>query len=615
MTCETSAEQFGLLDYMPIGGFVLRQDFIVMFWNNCLENWTGIRRGQIVGRPIGEFFPHLASPRYAARIQNVFENGIPVIFSPYLHKYIIPVTLSNQQLQIQSTTVTRLPMAQAAAHVLFSISDVTELAHRIKDYQEARRAAEEANQAKSRFLASMSHELRTPLNAILGFAQLMTRSRALPIEEQNRLNIIIQSGEHLLNLINQVLDLSKIEAGKMTLHERTVELRVLLDDTAEMFRLRAQDKGLHFWCDCDPSVPQHAQIDDTKLRQILLNLLGNALKFTPEGGVSFRVRVGGEPQPDSPALTLICEVEDTGPGMTAEEVGALFHAFTQTSAGQQFREGTGLGLALSRKFARLLGGDLTAQSQPGRGACFTCVTPVTMIEQTAQAALPPSRRIVALQPDQPRYRLLIVDENAVNRQLFIQLLQPLGFTLREAEHGEQAIAMWETWQPDCIFMDVFMPVMDGFEAARRIRAIEAQRGAAPDGTPSHVKIIAVTASIFESELTAFSAGCDGFLRKPFKETAVFELLRQRLGVRYVYEDDAPKNARPTLNLDALTALPTTLLEAIRNAARTTNITVLLELVREVEPISPAAADALSILLSEFNYATIIEMIDRHFHMR
>ncbi|MBD3306540.1 PAS domain-containing protein, partial [candidate division KSB3 bacterium] len=370
------AAQFALLDHMPIGALVLQPDFTVMFWNSRLEDWTGIPRAEIVGHSIGAYFPHLTTPRYAIRIQDVFTSGTPVLFSSYLHNAIIPVTLSDKRRQIQLTTVTRVPGRETGeCYVLFSIQDVTELTHRIRDYRlmrdqaqkeiaerqraeealhDAKEAAEAANRAKSAFLTNMSHELRTPLNAIIGFSQVLAHSSRLAPEDRDQLSIIRRNGEHLLTLINQVLDVSKIEAGRMTLDAHSFALPPLLHDLIEMFQLQAEQKGLQLCFDFDPNLPCYVATDEVKLRQVLINLLNNAIKFTEHGTVSLKVHMANSPQEsgeglamqdDSPSTTrLLFEVTDTGLGIAPEDLQQIFHPFFKTSSGQRKQEGTGLGL-------------------------------------------------------------------------------------------------------------------------------------------------------------------------------------------------------------------------------------------------------------------------------
>jgi CheY-like chemotaxis protein len=352
-----------------------------------------------------------------------------------------------------------------------------------------------------------------------------------------------------------------------------------------MFKLKADDKRLLLVCDRAPDVPRYIHTDEVKLRQILINLLNNAIKFTSEGGVSLRVGLGKNltPQPPSlpgkgehysplhpsrsplkgertqdeafysregqgegfstntPTANLSFEVEDTGAGIAPEEIDGIFEAFVQSQTGKQAQEGTGLGLPISRKFVQMMGGEMTVSSIVGRGTTFKFNITVGVVDATDIEGKKPTRRVIALatqrcanEPNQPRYRILIVDDRYDNRQLLIKLLNPLGFELREASNGQDAIALWETFEPHLIWMDMRMPVMDGYEATKQIKATTKGQATA---------IIALTASILEEErAVVLSAGCDDFLRKPFRESDIFEAMHKHIGVRYIYDEPTAPTA-------------------------------------------------------------------------
>lgn len=309
------------------------------------------------------------------------------------------------------------------------------LQHQTADLEAANRQIQEANRLKSQFLANMSHELRTPLNAILGFSQLMNRDLDLSLEHRENLTVIGRSGEHLLALINDVLDMSKIEAGQTTLNEIDFDLYALLNNLEEMFLLRAGDKGLELVFNRPEEMPQYVRADAGKLRQVLINLLGNAIKFIETGSVTLGVR-GGEGR-------LYFEIEDTGPGIAPEEQAVLFEAFVQTAAGQQVQEGTGLGLPISQEFVRLMGGEIVVVSQVGRGSVFRFDIRVKSSDADAVVDERPSKRVIGIEPDQPVYRILVVEDRLENRKLLCKMLQPMGFEVREATNGQEALSIWE----------------------------------------------------------------------------------------------------------------------------------------------------------------------------
>ena len=416
-----------------------------------------------------------------------------------------------------------------------------QLAEKVEALHESEQRALAASRAKSAFLANMSHELRTPLNGVLGFAQLLARRKNRDAEDQQGLAVIMSSGEHLLSLINNVLSLSKIEAGRITLDKTDFDLETLVVDVERVLRLRAEEKSLLFTIEIDgPALPPAVTGDEVRLRQILLNLLGNAVKFTESGSVTLRVswRDGRG----------TFEVTDTGPGIAAEELTRLFEPFVQSESGQRSKEGTGLGLALSRDLARLMDGDITVQSVPGQGSTFQ--VEVSLPEAAAKLpAAPDQRRVATLAPGQEGVRILVVDDTAINRAVLTRLLTQVGFVVREAATGDDALALWRSWRPQLIWMDKRMSGLDGLEVTRRIRAEEKANG-------EHTPIIALSASALEHERgEILAAGCDDFTAKPFRESTIFEKLREHLGVRYVYDDDVSGGGAPVDGVSLPAAAP------------------------------------------------------------
>ena len=463
--------------------------------------------------------------------------------------------------------------------------------------EEAKEQAEIANKAKSVFLANMSHELRSPLNAILGFTQIMTRSQTLSQEHIENIGIISRSGEHLLTLINQVLDLSKIEAGQTNLNENNFDLYRLLDDVKEMFQPKADEKHLQFCFEREPEVPQYVRTDEVKLRQVLINLLNNALKFTEVGGICVRIGI----RKDQAQLQF--EVEDTGLGIAPEELDSLFKAFVQTQSGQQVQEGTGLGLAISHQFVQLMGGDIQVESEVGCGTLFKFDIQVNIVEASqVTCSTKLQRRVIALEPGQPRYRILIVDDKWTNRQFLIKMLNPLGFELQEATNGQEAIEIGKEFEPQLIYMDMRMPVMSGYEATKRIKATVKGQATA---------IIALTASSLEEErAVALSAGCDDFMRKPFKEGEIFEMISKHIGVRYVYEEpEAITNqtqAEP-LTPDALAVLPANWIAHLHDAAERADADVIFERLEQIKPEHTQLAEAIAALAKDFQFDELIAL--------
>ncbi|BAY22626.1 multi-sensor hybrid histidine kinase [Calothrix sp. NIES-2100] len=505
-----------------------------------------------------------------------------------------------------------------------------------------RLAAERANRAKSKFLANMSHELRTPLNAILGFTQVMSNDNSLSSEHQENLAIINRAGEHLLNLINDILEMSKIEAGKTSLNIKSFDLIRLLTSLEEMFCLRAAAKDLRLVFEYAPNLPRYVQTDESKLRQILLNLLGNAIKFTHKGNVIVRVS-GGSPEDHDPRLYF--EVEDTGPGIAPQELHLLFEAFGQTETGRQSQQGTGLGLTISRKYIQMMGGDITVTSNPGEGSKFTFDIQISLAVASEIRGEQHKQQIVGLAPNQGEYRILVVDDVRESRLLLVKMLTSIGFTVQEATNGQEAIAQSLEWEPHLILMDMRMPIMDGYEATKVIKKqMEYQEEILPShhqtrrlGNSSthqadqwltipvctsrennHVPIIiALTASAFEEERQKIlSIGCDDFIRKPFTQEVLLEKVSEHLGVKYIIpvETVNPSASQQTEIFPSeaelmwhLSQMPNQWLRNIRHAAASCSDDMIFELLAQIPPEKSQIFRLLGELANNYQFEKIMEL--------
>ncbi len=481
--------------------------------------------------------------------------------------------------------------------------------------------AQEANQAKSRFLANMSHELRTPLNAILGFTQLMWRDNSISNEHQENLKIINRSGEHLLKLINDILEMSKIEVGQVTLNENFFDLDIMLQSLEDMLRLKAEAKQINLVFIKNPNTPQYIKTDEGKLRQILINLLGNALKFTEKGSIILTVQSKKIEQLENEKISFLmsdfsllnCTVEDTGFGIEAAEIDRLFVPFEQTKTGRQSKEGTGLGLSICKKFVELMGGELTVESTIGRGSKFTFDILIKTVEQSnaiQQELDLQSRQIIGLVTQKTKYRILVVDDVEASCLLLQKILTGIGFEVERASNGKEAIAIWQKWQPHLILMDMRMPVMDGYQATEQIKS-------QPQG--KNTVIIALTASAFEEErLVILSAGCDDFMRKPFQQEELLETIGHYLKLDYIYAENSTTNLRnlnsqsiiaEQLTCKSLEIMSQAWRSQLHQAASQVDNQEILRLLTEIPAEYESLAKDLRILVEEFRCDKIIDLTE------
>jgi PAS domain S-box-containing protein len=575
-----------------IPDFIVRydRDLRRTYVNAAWEAAAGVTAGEVVDAPFERTLN--AHTWYADRIKRVFESGLPDDIE------FAWTNARDETLQLQYALIPERDESDDVVSVLAVGHDVTER-KQAEELRIAKQTAEKANVAKSAFLASMSHEIRTPMNAILGFSQLMQHDKGLTERQRQQLDIINTSGEHLLSLINDILEMSKIEAGRVVLNSSAFDLHELIGEMKSLFGLRARSKALDLRIEWTENVPRYVVTDEGKLRQVFVNLLGNALKFTDTGGVVLEVDARRDAQE---RLRLTVEVKDTGRGIPRQDVDRVFGYF-ERSARQGAEAGTGLGLAISREFVRVMGGDITVESTVGVGSVFRFDVLIEPVEAAAVPSKPSQREVIGLCPGQPEYRVLVVDDIPESRELLVELLGPVGFDMRAAANGKEAVETFGSWHPHLILMDMRMPVMDGYEATRRIRAMEGG---------SDVGIIAVTASAFaEMRKGVFDAGVDEFLVKPFAESELFEMIGKVIGVRFVYED-APSAAAdvPSQSLDtsALAELPDDLTVRLRHMVNAADFDAVLGVVDEIEHEHAQAAALLRALAESFDADGILNAL-------
>jgi PAS domain S-box-containing protein len=510
-----------LYDTTLIGHLRLLQDGSISRVNRAAAGMLGLAPSRLANRRLSEWTAPESREAFSAFLRKAFaENG-----RQSCQIALEPAAGDKIHVHLEAFS------AVSGKAVRVSMLDISER-KQVEAERQARLAAEAASRTKSEFLASMSHELRTPLNTILGFARLMANDPAMPATARDDLERIVKSAELLYELVSQVLDLSKLEAGGTTLNEVDFNLYLLLDDLQEFFAATAEAQGVHLLFAPRRNLPPQIRSDPLKLRQVLMNLIGNALKFTREGSVSVAVETlapvsTAAGNAGDPPVRLAFTVADSGPGIAPDELENLFEAFVQAEAGRLAQQGTGLGLAISRGIVRLLGGEIQLDSEVGRGTSVRFEIPVGIAATVTTSGDAAFRRVLGLTPGQRRYRMLIVASQAEAREPLVRLVAPLGLEVQAAADGEQAIIQWQRWRPDLIWMDLAVPVLRGIETARRIRAL-------PRG--QRVVIIAVGDAGQRGE--ALAAGCNELLRKPIRDADVFAALENHLGVSFLYQDDA-----------------------------------------------------------------------------
>ena len=587
----------------------------IISWNQGAEQIYGYTAGKIIGQPISVLVPASHREELDA-IMVRLKAGEKI-----QHLETVRVRKDGQAIDV---AVTISPIKDAGGRIVGASTiarDITErkraeneirklneeLEQRVKQRTEelvvTKERAEAANRAKSIFLASMSHELRTPLNVVLGFSRLMKNDQGVPANQKENLDIIVRSGEHLLNLINNVLDMSKIESGQVFLKESDVDLHQLLHELQSLMGVAAAEKGLSFTLDQSPTLPRQIAVDVGKLRQVLINLIGNALKYTESGGVKLRAEVVSCETPQRARLRF--EVEDSGPGISEEDRKRIFFPFVQLGNRAPIEAGTGLGLAISKEYVELMGGQIDVASEPGKGSVFHFEIPVAVLPMVEAPAELGRGRIVGLVEGQPRFRLLIAEDQQENRLLLHKLFEPLGFELRDAVNGQEAVALFEEWHPHLIWMDIRMPVMDGLEAARRIKATEAG---------GRTKIVALTAHALDEEREPIlAAGCDDLVRKPFREQELFEVMARHLGLKYLYEKEGerilPPGPKAAFRPEQWAALPAELLTQLHQAAVELDTNRTLALIERVKEHDASIGGCLHELARNLDYPQLLRLLE------
>ncbi len=599
---EQSRRQYATLFQEMRNGFALHEiicdaagnpvDYRFLEINPAFEELTGLKASRIIDKTVREILPDIESA-WLDIYGQVALSGQPATFTRYakaLHKHfeVNAFSPARNQFAVIMADITDRLTAEAERR-----RAEDELKEKNQALMAATTQARMANAAKSRFLASMSHEIRTPLNAILGFTELLNRDTSLLPLHRQHVKTIARSGAHLLRLINDILDMARVEAGRITIEAADFDVPNLFDYLQSLFEPRLTEKQLGFQLELDADVPRTVRGDEGRIRQILVNLLGNAAKFTQKGGVILRARSQTQPRTgDDAALRLVVEVVDTGPGIDPEQQAHLFTEFYQTAQEHQ-AGGSGLGLAISRRFAELMGGSLTVSSQVNQGSCFRLEVPLMPVQEPARHATQP-RQVIGLAPDTPPPRLLVVDDQPDNRALLQALLEPLGFEVRTATNGLEGLEQHAAWQPHAILLDMRMPIMDGHTMARRIRS---------DSNAAKPVIIALTAGAYEANRRqALIAGVDDYLPKPVQTGHLLRILEERLAIRYRYTAETDKVVPAAAPL--ATRLQTEMIEAVRAALQDGDTDQLLILADTLAEVNAPAAQQLQAMVEQYDYEAI-----------
>ncbi|MDD2760108.1 MAG: ATP-binding protein [Methylomonas sp.] len=598
-------------DQNPTGMLITNLQGTLTYTNMAYTRITGYAFGEVYGKPHRELISSemteqefaecqrnlMAGRVWRGVLRNRHKNGElrweQIIASPI---YDDSFTICNF-LYLRSDITTQKNNEEELRRYKVHLEE--EVQQRTADLILARNAAEAANTAKSVFLANMSHELRTPLNAILGFSGMMRRDPSISDSQRENLDIINRSGEHLLKLINDVLEMAKIESGRLQLEIAAFDLGALVRDVTEMMQLRAQEKDLRLLLDQSSEFPRYIKSDEARIRQILINLINNAVKFTEQGGITLRLGVKKNARQH-----LLIEIEDTGAGIAPEDQQRLFEPFVQLSDGAA-QQGTGLGLTITRQFVHMLGGSISVDSTPGKGSIFRVELPVELALPN-DVLFPVSKtqgEVVGLKPGQNRHKILIVEDQHDNQVLLDRLMTELGLKTRIAGNGEECLEIFQSWHPDLIWMDRRMPIMDGLEATKRLRNL-------PGG--ENVKIVAVTASAFkEQQQEMLDAGMDDFVRKPYRFDEIYQCLARQLDVEYLYQgqDDGGKSEYAVLTPSMLAGLPITLRKELRDALEILDSDGIEALIGQIRQYDVVLAETLSGMANNFDYEGIMRCLD------
>jgi len=590
---KTSEEKLRVILQTMKEGVAVYTTGQVKFVNNAFCQLIGYSEEELIGKNSSEISEMIISPDDLEKVNNSANecfSGKKIERMEYRY-----INKNGDEVWVSGIPAI-IPWGKEKA-IIATMIDMTQHKKDTDELLKAKEAAESANKAKSTFLANMSHEIRTPMNAVLGYSQILQKDKSLNEIQLGYIKAINKSGEHLLALINDILDMSKIEAGRIQLIPVSFDLNEMAEDMSELFRIKAEEKNLQLKINLRNDVPRTILADQGRIRQVIINLIGNAVKFSTQGTVSMDISLRDE-------KTMSARISDQGIGIPANMLQRIFEAFEQTEKGVSTEGGTGLGLTISRKLARLLGGDIIVTSEPGKGSTFDFTFNFETGNKDEVCDHITYKRVKHLKEAYKNTKVLIVDDKDLNRDVAKTMLGAIGFTIKEAENGLEALELFEKWQPEIILLDIVMPVMDGREVASRIRATEAGQ---------KVVIITVSASALDEEKAAIlSLGVNDFVKKPFQENELLESIRIHAGLEYEYDNEAEESEVISITdqydfKTLMSTLSPELKKRIANASVLGDINILNNLIEEVRETSGALADYLYTLQNSFRFEEILEL--------
>ena len=503
--------------------------------------------------------------------------------------------LENAQDELKEDIKQRIKSEEEIQHLNNNLESTVK--DRTEELVIEKEKAESANKSKSIFLANMSHELRTPLNAILGFSQLMSDAPDISSSQKENLSIISNSGTHLLSLINDVLDMSKIEAGRMEISNTNVDLHKLLNDISSMMRVKADSKDLQFSLEMSDDLVRYVKVDEKKLRQIIINIIGNSIKYTDEGGISFRVKSVTKDK----SSQLIFEIEDSGRGMSKDELNNVFDPFIQVKSSKGISEGTGLGLAITHRFLELMDAEVNVESEVAKGTLFSFSIPVKIVSSQDIELKTIHKKVIGIKKGTPKIKILIVEDQKENLLLLNNLLSGVGFDVYEATNGKIGLEKFIEVKPDFIWMDIRMPIMDGYEASKKIRELD-----------NNVVIVALTASAFADQRPAITkAGCNDLVHKPYRHDQIFTTMQKYLDIEYVYQERSENEIKKplTLNTNLLNKIPKKFIETLKDALISLDPESIIEQIDLIEKVVPEVAAPMLALAENYEYDLLLKFLE------